>query len=121
MYVVRDAQVDYRRIKRVQGLATKGAVEAKALFGGENMVMIKMHLPAGAGSPPHTHEHESLCYVVSGRVKVVIEGESYVLEAGDVCRHPEGVVHGIEGLDDSIVLEVKSPAQPLEQFLDTGV
>ena len=120
MYVVRDNEVDYRHIKSVQGLATTGKVEAKALFGGENMVMIKMHLPAGAGSPPHTHEHESLVYVVAGKVQVVIEDETYVLEAGDVCRHPEGVVHGIQGLDDSVVLEIKSPAQPLEQFLGTG-
>lgn len=120
MYVVRDGEVDYRRIKSVQGLATKGDIKVKPMYGAENMVMIKMHLPPGAGSPPHTHEHESLCYVVQGRVQVVIEDETYVLEAGDVCRHPEGVVHGIQGLDDSIVLEIKSPAQPLEQFLGTG-
>jgi quercetin dioxygenase-like cupin family protein len=120
MNVVRDSQVEYRRVRTVEGLPTRGDMRVKALLGGEQMVMLRIRLPAGAGSPPHTHPHESLCYVVEGKVRVVIGDEAYVLGEGDVCRHPEGVLHSIEGVDDSTVLEIKSPAQPLEGFLGTG-
>jgi quercetin dioxygenase-like cupin family protein len=48
---------------------------------------------------------------------MVVGKEEYVLGAGDVCLHPQGVSHSVEGVEDSLVVEIKSPTQPLEQFL----
>ena len=75
---------------------------------------------SGGGPVRAAHQHESLCYIVKGKVRMVVGEETYTLEAGDVCRHPDGVPHSIEALDDTTVVEIKSPAQPLEQFLGTS-
>jgi hypothetical protein len=29
---------------------------------------------------------------------------------GDVCRHPKNVLHGLEAIEDSVIVEIKSPA-----------
>ena len=55
-----------------------------------------------------------------GKVKVTVGDEEFVLGPGDVCRHPQGVPHGIEGVEQAKVLEIKSPAQPIDQFLGTS-
>jgi quercetin dioxygenase-like cupin family protein len=38
---------------------------------------------------------------------------------GDVCRHPTGVLHGLEAIEDSVVVEIKSPAPDLGAFMAT--
>ena len=47
----------------------------------------------------------------------MVEDETFIVGAGDACRHPEGVTHSVEAIEDATILEIKSPAQPLEQFL----
>jgi quercetin dioxygenase-like cupin family protein len=65
----------------------------------------------------HVHNHESLAYVVKGKVKMTVGNEEYVLGPGDVCRHPKGVPHGVEAVEASVVVEIKSPAPDIATFL----
>ena len=117
MLMAKNSDVKARAIKMVEGLPIHGEVRTKPLIGGTEMILLEIHYPPGAGAPLHTHQHETLCYVVKGKVKVVIGDESYTLEEGDACRHPKDVLHSIEGVEEATVLEIKSPAQPIEQFL----
>ena len=120
MFATRNADVRRRALKTVEGLPLKGAVTMKPLMQAREMTMMELHYPTGSGSPLHIHQHESVCYVVKGRVRMMVAGETHILEAGDACVHPQGVPHGIEAVEDATVVEVKSPAQPLEQFLGTA-
>jgi quercetin dioxygenase-like cupin family protein len=43
--------------------------------------------------------------------------EEHVLDAGDVCCHPNGILHTIEAIEDSIVVETKAPAPETGSFL----
>jgi hypothetical protein len=38
---------------------------------------------------------------------------------GHVCRHPAGVLHGLEALEESLVVEIKSPAPDIAAFFGT--
>jgi len=120
MNLAKNVDVDGLYIKAVEGLPTKGAVRMKPMMIGDQMTLLEIQYPPGAGAPLHTHQHETLCYVVEGSVKVVVGDEEFVLGVGDVCKHPQGVPHSIEGLKQAKVLEIKSPAQPIEQFLGTS-
>lgn len=104
-------------MRQVENVNNFGDVSVKPLMVGDEMTLLEITFPAGAGSPLHIHQHESLCYVVSGRIRVTVADEVFEMGAGDVCRHPRGVSHGIVGLEHAVVVEVKSPAQPLGQFL----
>ena len=87
---------------------------------GDQMIMLEIEYRKGAASPVHTHQHESVCYVLLGRIKATVEDTIYTMERGDACRHPEGVPHSVEALEDSTILEIKSPPQPLAEFLGTS-
>lgn len=118
MLIARNADVQNITMKKVEGLPIRGEVTLKPMMVGDKMIMLEIHYPSGSGSPVHTHDHESVCYVVKGKVKVFVEGEEYTLGPGDACIHPKGIAHGIESLEDAVILEIKSPPLPLEQFLE---
>jgi quercetin dioxygenase-like cupin family protein len=82
----------------------------KPLIAGETMVFMEAVRPQGLIDPEHAHpDHESICYLVSGRVRVVIDGESFIAEPGDAWIHPAGVKHYHEALEESVQIEIKSP------------
>ena len=110
----------------VKGIVVK-AIEGKPMYGGDlivkplikgdEMTFLEIHYTPGVGAPLHVHQHESLAYVVKGKVKMTVGKEEFILGPGDVCRHPKGVPHGVEGIEESIVVEIKSPAPEIGSFL----
>jgi len=81
---------------------------------------MEIHYQPGVGSAVHTHSHESLVYIVRGKVKVTVADESYILESGDVCRHPKGVAHSVEAIEETVMVEIKSPAPNIADFFQTN-
>ena len=61
--------------------------------------------------------HDSIVYVVSGKLKGTMDGKEFIMGPGDVCRHPKGVLHGVEALEDSVIMECKSPAPDISAFM----
>jgi quercetin dioxygenase-like cupin family protein len=59
--------------------------------------------PPGCSFPDHTHEVDKIDGVLSGRFRLSMEGESVVLEAGDLLVVPKGVVHAAEVVGDQSV------------------
>jgi quercetin dioxygenase-like cupin family protein len=87
-----------------------GNMLVKPLIKGNEMTFLEIHYAAGVGAPLHTHTHESIAYVVKGKVKSTVGSEEFVMGSSDVCRHPKGVLHGLEAIEDSVIVEIKSPA-----------
>jgi len=120
MHLSRNADVKELRVKKVEGkTVNNGELIVKPLIAGDRMTLLEIQYEPGVGAPVHVHQHESLAYVVKGKVKMTVGKEIYILGPGDVCRHPQGVPHGVEAIERAVVVEIKSPAQPLEQFLGT--
>lgn len=117
MYLAKNVEVKEQVLTTVEGKQLKGEVRLKAMMAGNQMTLLEIQYAPGTGTPTHVHQHESLVYVVKGKVKMTVENEVYILSAGDVCRHPQGVPHSVEGVEQATVVEIKSPAPRLEEFL----
>ena len=104
-------------VKSVEGKAVYGGdLMVKPLIKGDEMTFLEIRYAAGVGSPLHTHTHESIAYVVKGKVKSTVGSDEFIMGPGDVCRHPAGVLHGLEALEDSVVVEIKSPPPDIGAF-----
>jgi quercetin dioxygenase-like cupin family protein len=115
--VSRNADVDPVAVNRIEGEPVLGgALFVKPLIEGDRMTLLETRVARGVAAPAHVHAHESLLYVVEGRVKTVVGAEEYIVGRGDACRHPAGVLHRVVALDDSIIVEVKSPAPELRSL-----
>lgn len=106
-----------RVVRSVEGLLVRGRITMRVLINGDEMVLLETCYGAGAGTELHRHEHESICYVVRGRIRTAIGGDSREVGPGEGCLHPAGVDHAMEAIEESVVLEMKSPAPALEGFL----
>lgn len=107
-------------IHSIEGVPTKsGAFHIKPLLRGEHMSLLEVHLQPGVASASHAHDHESLLYVVRGKVKTIVGGELVILGPGDVGCHPARVAHSVEALEETVFVEVKSPAPDIAQVLAT--
>ena len=116
----RNADVEAIKVSAVEGKPTYGGdLVVKPLIKGEEMTFLEIQYAAGVGAPLHTHTHESMAYVVKGKVKSTVGAEEFIMGPGDVCLHPKGVLHGLEAIEASIVVEIKSPAPDIAAFFAT--
>jgi quercetin dioxygenase-like cupin family protein len=114
----KNADVEAVTISAIEGKPVYGGnIFVKPLIKGDEMTFLEIHYAAGVGAPLHTHTHESIAYVVKGKVKSTVGSEEFIMGPGDVCRHPAGVLHGLEAIEDSVVAEIKAPAPDIGAFL----
>lgn len=118
MILSRNAEVKHVAVRSIEGARCYGGeLLVKPLIKGDEMTLLEIRYAPGVGAPPHVHQHESLIYVVRGKVKSRVGEKEYILGPGDVCRHPQGVPHSVEALEESLVVEVKAPAPDVAKFL----
>ena len=108
-FAVRD-DIAAERLTAVEGVKEQGHVEARKLLVGDEILMLHVFRKKGLIDPVHKHmDHESMGYLISGRLRLVIGGEETIAEAGTAWMHPAGVDHYSEALEDCEQLEIKSP------------
>ncbi len=61
---------------------------------GDNIQISFIQNPPGATFPLHAHDAEQILIMLEGSEEHIIDGQEVHMEAGDVCVHPGGVVHG---------------------------
>ena len=96
-------------MRALEGQVLPIALTVRELLWGDLAVLVEMSAPAGFSAASHAHEHESLVYVVSGRIRATVEGEVRELGPGDAVLHGAGARHRIEALVDTRWIEVKAP------------
>ena len=75
-------------------------------------------IKAGGHAAAHSHPHEQLVWMVTGKMDFRIGNERRVMGPGDVAVVPGGVEH--EGFfpEDTLVMDIFAP--PRQDFLDGG-
>ena len=87
-----------------------GLVAIKPMVVGDEAVLIEVTQIAGTRVPEHNHpDHESVIYLVKGRMTLWINGLQSAVKTGDAWIHPRGVPHSSEALEDCTFVEVKTP------------
>ena len=85
-----------------------GVDTVKVLMATSHLIVFEASRPKGAIDSMHTHpDHESIGYQKQGRVRMRIGKATHIVEEGDSYRHPAGVVHQHEVLEDSVRIEIK--------------
>ena len=77
---------------------------------GERMMIVRFRFVPFLVTPEHTHDHEQMSLVVSGRVRFFIEGQERIASPGDVLHFPSNCLHGATMMDEEVVLiDIFSP------------
>jgi quercetin dioxygenase-like cupin family protein len=90
-------------------------VVRRTLTSGDRTTLVEITLDKDATVPDHTHPHEQIGYVVSGRVAFWVDGDKRELRAGDSYLVPGNATHGVTALEPSICIDCFSPVR--EEYL----
>ncbi len=86
-------------------------IKQKTLVYGEKTLMTKFRLTKDSQLPRHSHPHEQTGYLVSGKIRLLVDDQTYLCAPGDSWCIPANVDHGAEIIEDSIAIEVFSPVR----------
>jgi len=62
--------------------------------------------PPGTYFPDHTHSIDKKDSVLSGRFRLIVAGQEFILEAGDSLEIPVGTVHSAEVIGNESVVSL---------------
>ena len=110
-YFIKGGSVPDENITAVEGVKEDPHnLKVRKLLVGDDVLLLQAFKGKGVIDPIHQHDdHESVAYLVSGKMKLVINGQEFIAHPGDAWIHPRGVPHYSEALEDCIQVEVKSP------------
>jgi len=88
----------------------------RQMIWGERLMICRLRLAPRVVTSVHSHPHEQMTLVESGRVLFTIEDQVREVSAGAVLHFPAGVRHGATMLEQEVVLiDIFSPIR--EDFL----
>jgi quercetin dioxygenase-like cupin family protein len=86
----------------------------RVLVSSDVMMLVEFTFEKGVKVPQHTHPHDQVGYVVSGRMRMVIGDQTAECDPGDSYHAPPDVPHSGVALEPSVVVDVFSP--PREDY-----
>ncbi|NBD24507.1 cupin domain-containing protein [Paenibacillus glycinis] len=89
--------------------ASGPGIERKIFPPGETIMSMMVTLKTGSVGTAHSHPHEQLTFVVSGRLQLEMNGAITVAEAGEQFFIPGDAVHEVTALADTVVVETFTP------------
>jgi quercetin dioxygenase-like cupin family protein len=100
----------------IGGKVSAGEALTTIMARAEGALLVLIELKTGfvnsTDGSGHAHpQHESIGYVLSGRLRMRIGTEDHVLEPGSSWFHPRGVPHFTEALEDTKALEFHVPVR----------
>jgi len=77
----------------------------------DHLMLVRHTFDKGWVGAAHSHPHHQLVYVVSGSIKVAMQGKEFIANTGDSFIVDGNVEHQASALEPSIVLDVFTPTR----------
>ena len=81
----------------------------RVLAANEKLMLVEHRMNGGWVGKAHSHPHDQLVYVISGKLHMKAAGQSFELNAGDNFVVRGGVEHQASAVEPSHVLDVFTP------------
>lgn len=88
-----------------------GGVKRRITAHNDNLMCVEVHFDTGAVGAIHSHPHEQITYVLSGRFEFDIGGHKQVLGAGDSTYKQPDIPHGAVCLEAGVLLDIFTPCR----------
>ena len=101
-----DMIVKYSSAKVTQAFP---GVMRRVLANSPSVMLTEHTLEKGAVLPDHNHPHEQLVYLLSGELRMEMEGTQFTMVSGDSLAIPSNVNHKVTAAEKSTVLDIFTP------------
>jgi len=77
----------------------------------DNLMCVEVHFEKHAVGAMHSHPHEQITYIISGKFEFNIDGKKQVLGKGDSTFKQPDIPHGAVCLEEGILLDIFTPCR----------
>src|SRR3954452_12033339 len=84
-------------------------LQRRVLASTDKLMLVEHRMEKGWVGTAHSHPHEQLVYVISGRLRVNVGGRHSEIGAGDSFVVRGGVEHQASAVEESHILDVFTP------------
>jgi quercetin dioxygenase-like cupin family protein len=88
----------------------------RRVFSGDRATLAFTTLDPGHSPFPHSHAHEQIVYMLSGRARFVVGDEETILGPGDMLVVPPNVEHHAETLGEEPALDLSVFAPRRDEY-----
>lgn len=92
-----------------------GGLKRRVMAYNDNLMCVEVHFDTGTVAALHSHPHEQITYVISGKFEFTVGEDTYVVAAGDSLYKQPNIVHGARCLEAGMLLDIFTPHR--EDFL----
>jgi quercetin dioxygenase-like cupin family protein len=86
-----------------------GGVSRRVLAHTPQLMIVEVNFEKGGEGSVHTHPHSQSTYVISGRFRFNVDGESVEVGPGDTLAFPPDIPHGTLCLEAGTLLDIFTP------------
>src|SRR5271170_5431602 len=94
-----------------QSFTPEPGMKRPVLAHSDQLMLVRHYFEKGWVGARHSHPHHQLVYVVSGAIRVDVDGRTFDVLAGDSFVVDGGVAHQATALEASEVLDVFTPVR----------
>ncbi len=95
----------------VPSAAVAPGTTRRVLAHSDTMMAVEVRFVAGAIGVPHSHPHEQVTYVVSGKFRFTNDCVTHDVATGDTILFAPGKIHETLCLEDGCLLDVFTPSR----------
>ncbi len=77
----------------------------------DNNTVGLINIEEGAVLPAHSHVHEQITQVISGKLEMTIDGITKVLESDSITVIPSNAIHSANALTNCVVIDTFFPVR----------
>ena len=107
----RGQKMDFVKNKDAQTFTPEPGMRRQVLAHTDQLMLVRHYFENGWVGARHSHPHHQLVYVISGSIRVDIDGKVFDVHAGDSFVVDGDVEHQASALEPSEVLDVFTPVR----------
>lgn len=86
-----------------------GGLRRKVGAYNDNLMCVEVHFDTGTVAALHSHAHEQITYVISGKFEFVVGDQTYIVSAGDSLYKQPHILHGATCIEAGTLLDMFTP------------
>ncbi len=103
--------MDFVKTQDAQTFTPEPGMKRQVLAHTDQLMLVRHYFEKDWVGARHSHPHHQLVYVVSGSIRVDIDGKTFDVHAGDSFVVDGNVEHQASALEPSEVLDVFTPVR----------
>ena len=97
--------------KDLQEVDVAQGMKRKIVAYNDNLMMVEIHFKKGTVAAMHSHPHEQITYIISGKFEFTVGDKTVILVAGDSTFKQPNIMHGAVCLEDGVLVDAFTPAR----------